>query len=110
MVAAFTDWYASRYGTKPDTEAVTAMAEEWMDGALPEAWHAVSPHRIEFQRVLISDWIPDHPITISVTSLLPDWVRWNGEQAGLAAHLLERAIAVSEGKPRSPSDCPGQHV
>jgi hypothetical protein len=30
-----------------------------------------------------------------VLALLPEWVRWNGEQAGIPAHLIERAASAA---------------
>lgn len=110
MAEAFTAWYARRHGSEPDPEAVGALAEEWMEGTLPETWHAVSPHRVEFQLALINDWIPDHPITIAAKELLPEWVRWHGEQAGLSEHLVDRAVAVATGDARAASDCAGLRV
>jgi len=110
MASAFTEWYTQRHGTKPDTEAVEAMAEEWLEGTLPETWYAISPHRAEFQRALISDWQPDDPITIAVLELLPTWVRWHGELSGLPEHLIARAVTAAEGQPRSPDSCPGQQL
>jgi len=110
MVAAFTDWYTRRHGTEPDPDAVEALAEEWMEGALPETWYAVSPHRVEFQRTLIGDWTPDNPVTIAVKSLLPEWVQWHCEQSDLPRHLADRATAVAAGDRRAPSDCAGQTV
>ena len=105
MEEAFADWYVHRHGSEPDPEAVGALALEWMEGTLPESWHAVSPHRVEFQLALINDWIPDDPITIAAKALLPEWVRWHGEQAGLSEHLIDRGIAVATGGVRSASDC-----
>jgi hypothetical protein len=58
MIEAFTGWYVQRHGTEPDPETVGALAQEWMEGTLPETWHAVSPHRVEFQLALINDWRP----------------------------------------------------
>lgn len=46
-------------------------------------------HRSEYFRELIADW-RDDPVTDMVLTLLPEWVRWNGEQAGVPAHLIER--------------------
>jgi hypothetical protein len=77
---------------------------------LPETWHAISPHRIEFQLALINDWIPDDPITIVAKALLPKWVRWHGEQAGLPPHLIDRGIAVATGDIRATPDCAGHRV
>ncbi len=110
MAEAFTGWYARRHRSEPDPEVAGALAEEWMEGALPDTWHAVSPHRVEFQLTLINDWIPDHPITIGAKALLPEWVRWHGEQAGLPEHLVDRGIAVAAGGVRVASDCPSLGV
>jgi len=30
-----------------------------------------------------------------VLTLLPEWIRWNGEQAEVPAHLIERAAAAA---------------
>jgi hypothetical protein len=110
MVTAFTGWYARGHGTEPDPEAVGALAEEWMEGALPDTWHAVSPHRVEFQLSLINDWIPDDPVTVAAKALLPEWVRWHGEQAGLPEHLIDRGVAVAAGGVRAAPDCAGHRV
>ncbi|HUK73558.1 MAG TPA: hypothetical protein VLW50_33240 [Streptosporangiaceae bacterium] len=104
MAEAFTGWYARRHGSKPDPDVVDAVAEEWLEGTLPGTWHAASPHRAQFQVDLISDWIPDNPVTVGAKTLLPEWVRWNGEQSGLPGHLTERAVAAASGGPRSPAD------
>lgn len=89
MGVPFTEWYVATHGTEPDPEAVEALALEWMAGALPETWFAVSPRRVEFQRSLIDDWMPD-PVTTAVQTLMPAWVCWLGERAGLPDHLRER--------------------
>jgi hypothetical protein len=81
-----------------------------MEGTLPDTWHAVSPHRVEFQLALINDWIPDDPITVAAKALLPEWVRWHGEQAGLSEHLIDRGVAVAAGGVRAASDCTGLRV
>ncbi|MGH3815192.1 MAG: hypothetical protein ACRDUV_22560, partial [Pseudonocardiaceae bacterium] len=110
MVKAFTGWHARRHGTEPDQEAVDALAQEWMEGTLPDTWHAASPHRVAFQLALINDWIPDDPITVAAKALLPEWVQWHGEQAGLSEHLVDRAVAVAAGGARAASDCAGLRV
>lgn len=110
MAEAFIGWYGRRHGSEPDPEAVGALALEWMEGTLPETWHAVSPHRVEFQLALINDWISDNPITIAAKELLPEWVRWHGEQAGLSAQLIDRGVAVATGSARAASDCAGLRV
>ncbi|MEO7196728.1 MAG: hypothetical protein ABIZ05_18220 [Pseudonocardiaceae bacterium] len=105
MAAAFTGWHVRRHGIEPDPEAVDALAREWMEGTLPDTWHSASPHRVQFQLTLINDWIPDDPITIAAKALLPEWVRWHGEQAGLTEHLVNRAVAVAAGDIRTVSGC-----
>lgn len=87
MTEQFTAWHMDTRGTQPDPEAVDALAAEWMEGALPETWYAVSPRRVEFQLGLIGDWIPEHPVTTAVTALMPEWVHWLGERTGLPEHL-----------------------
>lgn len=110
MERAFTGWYVQRHGTEPDPEAVGALAEEWMEGALPDTWHAASPHRVEFQLTLINDWVPDDPITVAAKALLPEWVQWHGAQAGLPEHLVDRAVDVATSGVRAASDCAGRRV
>jgi len=61
---------------------------------LPGTEHSVSPHRSEYFRELIADW-RDDPVTEMVLTLLPEWIRWNGEQAEVPAHLIERAAAAA---------------
>jgi len=105
MAKAFTAWHLTRHGVEPDLEAVDALAAEWLEGALPGTQHAASPHRAQYQLNLISDWIPEHPVTVAAEALLPEWVRWNGEQAGLPEHFIDRAVAVPAGSPRAAADC-----
>ncbi len=102
---AFTAWHRTRYGTDPDPDAVDALAGEWLDGALPGTEHSASPHRARYLLTLISDWIPEHPVTVAAKALLPDWVRWNGEQVGLPEHLINRAVAAAAGDPELATDC-----
>jgi hypothetical protein len=104
-VGAFIDWYQARHGAEPDREAVTAVADEWHEGTLPETWQSISPHRAEHQLALINDWIDDE-ITIAAKTLLPDWVRWRGEQSDLPDHLVEAAVMVAEGKPHNADHFP----
>lgn len=110
MAADFVGWYTQRHDAKPDGDVVYALAEEWMAGILPETWYGVSPHRVEFQLSLISDWAPGDPFTIGSKALLPEWVRWLGEQADLPQPLIDRAVAVAAGGLWAPSDCPGVGV
>jgi hypothetical protein len=94
MADPFIEWYSERHGHGPSREAVETLAEEWLEGMLPGTEHSVSVTRSESFRGLISDW-QDDPITDAVRALLPEWVRWNGEQAGVPASLIERAVSAA---------------
>jgi hypothetical protein len=94
MADPFAGWYAGRHGHEPSREAAEALAVEWLEGMLPGTEHSVSPHRSEYFRELIGDWLDD-PVTDAVRALLPEWVRWNGEQAGVPAALIERAVSAA---------------
>jgi hypothetical protein len=102
MAGPFAQWYAERHGREPDHEALEALAEEWLEGMLPGTEHAVSPHRAEYFRELISDW-RDDPITDTVLALLPEWVRWNGQQTGLPVPLIDRAVSAASTSPDQPA-------
>lgn len=93
LVKEFTAWYADQCGSEPDPEAVEALAEEWLEGTLPDSRYLVSPHRTTFHRELIDDnWIPDHPATEAIKSMVEPWVRWLGGRSGLSTELIDRAV------------------
>jgi hypothetical protein len=92
LTQPFTAWYADAHGSAPNSEAVAALADEWMEGTLPESWFAVSPRRVEFQLALIGDWIDD-PITYAVKALMPEWVRWLAQRAHLPEPLARQVLA-----------------
>ena len=56
------------------------------------------PARIRFQRELIADWMPD-PVTLGVVALLPDWVHWLGERAGLPADRMQPLLDAARETP-----------
>jgi hypothetical protein len=87
VVAEFTAWYEDTRGVEPDPDAVASLAEQWMEGALPETWYSVSPRRVETQTALLGDWLPDDPVTLAAKALLSDWVSWLSGRAGLPDHL-----------------------
>lgn len=104
---AFGTWYVRCHGSDPDQEAIRWLAEDWLQGTLPGYGNAVSPHRVKYLLAYMDDdWLPDEPATKAAYGLLPDWVRWNGEQAGIPGHLIERSVAVAEGKPSNADECP----
>lgn len=96
MIAEFTAWYEDRRGAEPDPDAVASLAEQWMEGVLPETWYSVSPLRIRTQRALIGDWLPGDPVTLATQDLLPDWAAWLSERAKLPDHLRERVLAATK--------------
>jgi hypothetical protein len=55
------------------------------------------------------DWLPEEPAAVAAHELLPEWVRWNGEQAGVPGPLIERSAAVAGGRQFDTSDCPSFH-
>ncbi|GEM_PF-1349718 len=107
MTAEFAGWYRERHGSEADVETATALAFEWLEGALPGTEFAASPHRAAFHRRLIGDWQPDHPVTLAALELLPEWVRWLGERAGLGTGLADRAVAAAAGQPQARPECAG---
>jgi hypothetical protein len=52
------------------------------------------------------DWLPEEPVTAAAYELLPECVRWNGEQAGIPGPLGERSVAIAERRQSDASDCP----
>jgi len=95
---AFTAWYSTRHGDVPDQDAVEALAEEWLGVMLPGTEHAVSPRRSAAFRDQISSWWHDEDAA-GALPLLPEWIRWNGEQAILLPDLISDAVAVAERRP-----------
>lgn len=102
---SFTSWYVARHGVDPEKDPTEAIATEWLECALPGTTHMVSPHRVEYQLALMSDWIADE-VTDAARALLPEWVRWNGEQSGISEPHVDAAVAVAAGGTRSAADCP----
>ena len=98
---AFTAWYSTRHGDVPDQGAVEALAEEWLGVMLPGTEYAVSPRRSAAFRDQITSWWDDEDAA-GALSLLPEWIRWNGEQAGLPPDLISDAVAIAEHRPEDP--------
>ena len=110
MAEAFGDWYARRHGREPGGEAVRWLAGDWLTGTLPGYENAVSPHRV---RALLAymddDWLPEEPATVAAYELLPEWVRWNGEQAGVPDLSSSARPPSRSGRQFDTSDCPSFH-
>lgn len=106
MATAFTQWHLDRHHVVPDREVVETLVLEWLAGRLPGTEYAASPHRVEYQLNLISDWVDD-PVTEAVRAIIPEWVLWLGEQSGIPDELVARSCEVAAGEPRTKSECPG---
>jgi hypothetical protein len=96
MANPFMEWHEDTYGDVPFLEAIDGLAEEWMEGNLPETWFGVSPGRINVVLGLMTDWGDEDPATIEAKLLLPKWIRWLGENAKLPEDLIEQMIALAE--------------
>lgn len=92
MVEEFTGWYSTQHGASPNPEVVAAIAEDWMEGKLPETWFSASPRRILHLRALMSDWVPE--FSKPGEAMLVEWVRWLTERAAPPAHLAEPVLAA----------------
>lgn len=92
---AFTAWYSTRHGRIPDQDAVEALAEEWLGVMLPGTEHAVSPQRSAAFYDQITNWW-DYENATGALLLLPEWIRWNGEQVGMPPDLISDAVTVAE--------------
>jgi hypothetical protein len=104
---AFSVWYAQRHGCEPHQQAIRWLAADWLEGTLPDSRNGVSPHRVKHLIAYMDgDWLPGEPATKAAYKLLPEWARWNGEQARVPRPLIERSAAVAEGKPWDADECP----
>jgi hypothetical protein len=54
------------------------------------------------------DWLPEKPATAAAYEMLPEWVRWSGEQADVPGPLIERSVAVAERRQLDAETPPGQ--
>ncbi|MER6668624.1 hypothetical protein ABT256_28995 [Amycolatopsis japonica] len=92
MTVPFNAWHLETFGNEPDYLVVEELAAEWMEGVIPATWFAVSPDRLDHVTVLIGDWADD-PVRRAAQALMPKWVRWLGERAGLPSALVEGMVA-----------------
>lgn len=93
-VRDFAAWHADRHGHSPNTDAVDAVAHEWLEIVLPGTESAASPRRAHTFRELMGDWVDDD-VTHAARRLLPEWVRWCAEDTGVPAHLVEQAVSAA---------------
>lgn len=109
--AAFVDWYVSQHADAPKPGKFRKQAAETTEFLL-EAWgprehpaeetvYSCSPHRVEmFGRLVRDDYLPKEGN--AVLTLLPHWVRWCADQAGLPAALAEPALEAARAEAANP--------
>ena len=103
----FGAWHEQRHGSEPSSDVVLWLAADWLEGTLPCCVSGVSPHRVKDLMSYMKDtWLPGEPAITAALELLPEWIRWNGEQADVPGQLIERAVAVAQGHPPNADECP----
>jgi hypothetical protein len=107
----FIDWYVKRRSDAPKpgkfrkVAAITVemLLDEWGPLEHPDerSVYACSPHRIEMLGELVRDgFLPDEGN--AVLRMLPDWVQWCINQAGLADDAATRALEAASAEAASP--------
>jgi hypothetical protein len=109
--APFVDWYAGQHADAPKPGKFRKQAAETA-GFLLEAWgphehpaeetvYSCSPHRVEMLGHLVhDDYLPKEGN--AVLALLPDWVQWCADRAGLPADLAASAMAAARAEAANP--------
>jgi hypothetical protein len=88
----FTAWYSARHGYEPEDDLAGPLADMWTQGVLPGTAHLVSPQRaIDFCDSFLT-WIEAEEQ--DVRKVLPEWIRWVGEQAGAGPDVIEESAAA----------------
>ena len=97
VAAEFITWYSARHDDVPDEDVAAALADEWLGTMLPGTQHLVSPRRAAaFRKEIAGTWLNEEEAE-GALALLPQWVRWNGERAGMAPQLIDQAVSAAEG-------------
>ena len=100
MVEQFAAWHLREHGSTPNPEVAEVLAEIWLEGALPGTRHAASPHRARSRLDQLNEDFVDDPVITSAKVLLPEWVRWHGEESSLPKNFIDRSVAVASGQRR----------
>ena len=103
MAEQFAVWHLREHGSRPDPEAAEVLAEIWLEGALPGTRHAASPHRARSRLDQLNEDFVDDPVITGAKLLLPEWVRWHGEESRLPENFLERSVAAASGERHPPA-------
>jgi hypothetical protein len=99
--AQFIDWHTGRHSDVPKpgkfrraaAETAEFLLEAWGPNEHPveESVYACSPHRIEMLgRLVRGDFLPEEGN--AVLRMLPDWVQWCVDRAGLPGELAAPAL------------------
>jgi len=102
--APFVDWHGARHAGAPKpgkfrkqaAETAALLLDSWGPHEHPaeETVYACSPHRVEMLgRLVRDDYLPE--AGGGVLALLPDWVQWCADRAGLPAALAARAVEAA---------------
>ena len=109
--APFVDWYAGQHADAPKPGKFRKQAAE-TTGFLLDAWgphehpaeetvYCCSPHRVEMLGRLVRDaYLPKEGK--AVLALLPDWVQWCADRAGLPAALVAPALEAARAEAVNP--------
>jgi hypothetical protein len=109
--APFVDWYAGQHADAPTPGKFRKQAAETA-GFLLDAWgphehpaeetvYSCSPHRVEMLgRLVRDDYLPREGN--AVLALLPDWVQWCADRAGLPAALAAPALEAARAEAAIP--------
>ena len=109
--APFVDWYAGQHADAPKPGKFRKQAAE-TTGFLLDAWgphehpaeetvYCCSPHRVEMLGRLVRDaYLPKEGK--AVLALLPDWVQWCADRAGLPAALVAPALEAARAEAANP--------
>ncbi|HEX9040227.1 MAG TPA: hypothetical protein VF838_04280 [Trebonia sp.] len=107
----FIDWYAGRHGDVPKpgkfrkvaAETAASLLDAWGPSEHPaeESFYACPPHRIEMlgRRVRDDFWPAEGN---AVLRMLPDWVQWCADRAGLSDELAARALEAARDEAARP--------
>lgn len=77
-------------------ELAAEMAESWSPQHHPTLYPFCSPHKVALTVQFLRDFYQDD-FAAQLVAVLPDWVRFLAEQAGMTAELTERCLVYASG-------------
>ncbi len=100
---ASSNWRAGTFGSAEDALAAQFLLDAWGPPEHPaeETVYACSPHRVEMlARLVRDDYLPEEGG--AVLALLPDWVQWCADRAGLPAALAVPVLEAARAEAANP--------